>query len=136
MLINKARISLFLVFFISFATSSIFLAIPFFKEEIRTEYLFNLVLKIIEIYSVPIGIIGGSMLGEKINPNLVVSIPTYYFALISSIIWNLIVVLCFFIFACFPDQNDKTLLANINNIVPAILWLIAGCLSYFFSSQK
>lgn len=139
MTITRARVCLLSVFLTALILQSVAMAYAFLKSRIYSNELSDLILALLQIYSVHLaicigGIFGGFFVGSSKTTKLT---PNNYFwiAFLLVLVWNLFVVWRSVAFGfvgvgTVPEVGDY-----LKQVSAYSTWLVAGCLTFYFSKK-
>ncbi len=100
---------------------------------IRPQELTMLYLKILAVYSVPLGVILGGVFARREHRQPSDSGTAFLIAMGLAIVWNLILVGRLFAFVWADTDSTASLIDYYDNVAKAGSFLIAGALAYFFA---
>lgn len=129
----QATLAVSFLFFLSIHFGMIILA--YYRGAIYPNDVIKLLLQVLSLYSVPLGIILGGIFGKGLTPKTGTPIMAYLLALILAILWNLILVWRSVTFGIADQDSTIDLLSYLDSISSASTFLVAGALSYFFTSE-
>ena len=105
-------------------------------EGIYPEDVTNILLKMLIIYSVPLGIILGGVFGKGIRSKTNAPVVAFFLALVLAIVWNILLAWRGIAFALTTDDSVSQLINYLDVVATASTFLVAGSLSYFFSKEE
>ena len=137
--LGSARFSIACVFVVGFVLQAGVILWTLMRGEIRAVTAQTFVLTLLTIYSVPLAVIGGELFASPREARKRVSVAMLRAALISSVLWNLLLAWRTFYFSFGPDFSEtapEELVRYWGDAAAASGFLIAGLLSYFYAAAK
>jgi hypothetical protein len=134
---RRVRTTLILVYIVSFVLSLVLMFVSFALGHIYQDDLKTLVLKLLGVYSVPLGTIAGGLVGRRgrqgsLQPS------AGLFALVLGSLWSLLIVGRCIVFIVAPDESDTVsdLLDYLGPVSSGGAFLVSASLSNFFAAAS
>jgi len=133
--LEVARSILIKIYVISLALCIFGVIGTFFAGLLEPQSFIEIILKAIAIYSVPFGIIGAGTYGQRNEPFARSTSLSFNTAFVLSLLWNFLIVLGYMLLIV-GGMRYNDLQQYLAQVVPTSSWLMAGGLTFFFSSRK
>lgn len=112
------------------------MAIAYVRGAIYADDLQHLLVRLLTIYSVPLGvIIGGIFAHDSRAPERLVGTP-FWAALVMASAWNLLLMFRTIVFMLSAEDSMASLAAYFDAVSAAGLFLVGGALAYFFARRE
>ncbi len=131
MTVNQARLSLVVVFLASLMAQ----ATAFFNvsQYMWPEEMQALILKLLAVYSVPLGVIAGGMFAQSGMRNVKPETATAVAAILMAVAWNLLLVGRSLSFVISRQDSVADLIKYLGMVADYGSFLVVAALAYFFS---
>jgi hypothetical protein len=132
---RRVRFALILVYIASFALSLVSIFVSFAMGHIYQDDLKTLILKLLAVYSVPLGTIAGGLVGRR-GRQASLQPSAGLFALVLGSLWSLLIVGRCIVFIVAPDESDSVsdLLDYLGPVSSGGAFLVSASLSNFFAA--
>lgn len=136
---TRARVSLLAIFITSFVIQSTAVAFAFMKGNIYSSELLELILVLLQVYSVPLAIILGGIFGGSFprRSRAMELTPSNYFwsAFMLALVWNVFLLWRSVAFGFVGLGNVTEVASYLKEVSSYSVWLVAGCLAFYFSKR-
>jgi len=133
MTIARVRVTLFWVFIVFLVVQLAAVVLTYIKGEVYADELLSPLGKLIAIYSVPFAVILGGVFGQRRAKKAQSSV--FWIAFCLTLVWNLILAWRSIAFALMKEDSEAELSKYLDAMAIYSSSLIAGLLSYLFTSS-
>ena len=138
MSVVKARVILFIIFFLGLVLQVVAIQVAFSKDHIYAAERFNLIFILVQVYSVHLAIVIGGIFNASLpRSRRAESTPIYLFviAVLLVLAWNGFLVWPSIAFGFMSRGTDTDLAEQFTQVSTYSSWLLAGLLAFYFSKK-
>jgi hypothetical protein len=134
--VRHAQITLVALFMISLLLHLGCFGYSYISDAIYADDLQTLAVRILAVYSVPLGIMVGGIFGGSAKPADKAAGSTLWTAVALSLLWNVLLVFRSISFALSEQDSIASLLDYVDAVAGVATFLIGGALTYFFAKES
>jgi hypothetical protein len=133
MTIRHSQLVLLAMFLTGLMIQLVCFGYSFLIGAVYVEDLQTMMVRILAVYSVPLGVIVGGIFGGAAERAAKASSGTFWTAAGLSLLWNILLLMRSLMFVIVQQDSITSLFGYIDAVSAASTFLIGGALAYFFA---